>query len=404
LAILFYRTLPGAFDFLIFDLGKMKTMNANFKWKIVLIDDEADIREVVSLVLTDAGFIVETAENGTAGIELCKTFCPQIVITDIRMPGMDGLAVLEHLKKRSSDIEVIVITAFGELDFAIRALQLDASDFITKPVSENAIHLALKRAMERYLSRKKLKEYARFLEQENVNQAKLLHRDKLISLGRLSASVVHEINNPVAGILNYARLMLKMLKQGGLSEHSTVRFTDHLTLVASEAERISTIISSLLTFSRKTDFTISRVLIDELVERSLVLARHRLELAGIGLTVNVEQGIPGFKGDFNLLQQCLINLVFNAVDAMERGGLLELSASFCPETKRVLIKVSDSGVGIAPEDLDHIFEPFFTTKDEGHGVGLGLSIVFGIMERHRGGVTVHSQPGRGSAFTLEIPV
>lgn len=379
-------------------------MDADFKWKVVLIDDETDIREVVSLVLTDAGFIVETAGNGKAGLELCQTFCPHIVITDIRMPGMDGLAVLEHLKKRSPDIEVIVITAFGELDFAIRALQLDASDFITKPVSERAIHLALKRAMERYLSRKKLKEYALFLEQENINQAKLMHRDKLISLGRLSASVVHEINNPVAGILNYAKLMLKILEQGGFSEHSTVRFTDHLTLVASEAERISTIVSSLLTFSRKSSFTTSRVKIDELIERSLVLARHRLELAGIGLAVDVEQGIPEFEGDFNLLQQCLINLVFNAIDAMERGGLLEVSASFCPETRRVLIRVRDSGVGIAPESLDHIFEPFFTTKDEGRGVGLGLSIVFGIMERHRGNVTVKSQPGRGTAFTLELPV
>lgn len=299
---------------------------------------------------------------------------------------------------------MIVITAFGELDLAIRALQLDASDFITKPVSEKAIHLALKRAMERYSSRKKLKEYACFLEQENINQAKLMHKDKLISLGRLSASVVHEINNPVAGILNYARLMLKMLKQGGLFEHSTARFTDHLTLVASEAERISTIVSSLLTFSRKTDFTISRILMDELVERSLVLARHRLELAGIELTVNVEQGIPEFKGDFNLLQQCLINLILNAVDAMEMGDRLEVSASFCPEARRALLKVRDSGTGIAPEDLDQIFEPFFTTKDEGHGVGLGLSIVFGIMERHRGSVTVESQQGRGTSFTMEIPV
>jgi signal transduction histidine kinase len=403
LAILFYGALPGTFDSLNFDLGKMKTMDADFKWKVVLIDDETDIREVVSLVLTDAGFIVETAGNGKAGLELCQTFCPHIVITDIRMPGMDGLAVLEHLKKRSPDIEVIVITAFGELDLAIRALQLDASDFITKPVSEKAIHLALKRARERYLSRKKLREYALYLEQENINQAKLMHRDKLISLGRLSASVVHEINNPVAGILNYARLMLKTLKQGGLSEHS-VRFTDHLTLVASEAERISTIVSSLLTFSRKSSFTTSRVRIDELVERSLVLARHRLELAGIGLAVDVEQGIPEFEGDFNLLQQCLINLVFNAIDAMERGGLLEVSASFCPETRRALIKVSDTGTGIAPEDLDHIFEPFFTTKDEGRGVGLGLSIVFGIMERHRGGVTVKSRLGRGTDFTLQLPV
>ena len=374
------------------------------EWTIVLIDDEPDIREVVSLVLRDAGFAVETADNGRAGVELCETLCPQIVITDIRMPGMDGIEVLEHLKKHRPDIEVIVITAFGELDLAIRALQLDASDFITKPVSDPAIHLALKRAMERYRSRQQLQDYARFLEQENINQAKLMHRDKLISLGRLSASVVHEINNPLAGILNYARLMIKMLKQGELDDRKRGRFTSHLTLVASEAERISTIVSSLLTFSRKTEFTITRISMAELVERSLVLARHRLELSGIELSVQVDKEIPLFNGDFNLLQQCLINLVFNAIDAMEDGGRLEVSAAFCPDSKTVSLTVRDSGTGIAPENLDRIYEPFFTTKDEGHGVGLGLSIVFGIMERHGGSVAVDSTPGRGTAFTLEIPV
>ncbi len=374
------------------------------EWTIVLIDDEPDIREVVSLVLTDAGFAVETADNGRAGVELCETLCPQIVVTDIRMPGMDGIEVLEHLKKHRPDIEVIVITAFGELDLAIRALQLDASDFITKPVSDPAIHLALKRAMERYRSRQQLRDYARYLEQENINQAKLMHRDKLISLGRLSASVVHEINNPLAGILNYARLMIKMLKQGELDDRKRERFTAHLALVASEAERISTIVSSLLTFSRKTEFTITRISMAELVERSLVLARHRLELSGIELSVQVDKGIPLFNGDFNLLQQCLINLVFNAIDAMKDGGRLEVSAAFCPDSKTVTLTVRDSGSGIAPENLDRIYEPFFTTKDEGHGVGLGLSIVFGIMERHGGSVTVDSTPGRGTAFTLEIPV
>ena len=374
------------------------------EWTIVLIDDEPDIREVVSLVLKDAGFTVETADNGRAGIELCEIVRPQIVITDIRMPEMDGIGVLEHLKKNSPDMEVIVITAFGELDLAIRALQLDASDFITKPISDQAIHLALKRAMERYRSRQQLRDYARFLEQENINQAKLMHRDKLISLGRLSASVVHEINNPLAGILNYAKLMIKMLKQGELDDQRRMRFATHLNLVASEAERISTIVSSLLTFSRKNEFTITLVSMDELVERSLVLARHRLELSGIELCVHVEKEIPLFRGDFNLLQQCLINLIFNGIDAMEGGGRLGVSATFCPESKKVSLKVSDSGTGIDAGNLEHIYEPFFTTKDEGHGVGLGLSIVFGIMERHGGGVAVDSTPGRGSTFTLEIPV
>lgn len=373
------------------------------EWKIVLIDDEPDIRQVVSLVLEDVGFTVKTCDNGQAGVDLCEVFLPQIVITDIRMPGMDGIAVLEHLKNRFPDIEVIVITAFGELELAIRALQLDASDFITKPISERAINLALKRAMERYTSRKTLKEYAKFLEKENINQAKLMHRDKLTSLGRLSASVVHEINNPMAGILNYARLMIRMLKSGDLDADTRKKFIAHLELVESEAQRISTIVSSLLTFSRKTDFTITDVSMDELVERSVVLARHRLELSGIDLDVRMERGIPSFKGDFNALQQCIINLVFNGIDSMPQGGHLEIIASSKEQTGFVSLEIKDSGSGIDPGALEQIYEPFFTTKNEGHGVGLGLSIVFGIMERHGGSVDVQSTPGRGSSFVLRIP-
>ncbi|UCG04807.1 MAG: response regulator, partial [Desulfobacterales bacterium] len=118
-------------------------------WKIVLIDDEEDIREVMTIALQDAGYNVDTAPDGATGLQLCEDISPQIVITDIRMPGIDGLQVLETIKKDYPDIEVIVATAFGEMDLAIRALQLDASDFITKPISEEALYLALKRARER---------------------------------------------------------------------------------------------------------------------------------------------------------------------------------------------------------------------------------------------------------------
>ena len=134
------------------------------EWKIILIDDEQDIRDVVSMTLRDAGYEVFTAEDGKTGLDLCMGKNPQIVITDIRMPGMDGLKVLEILKDKSPDIEVIVATAFGEMDVAVRALQLDASDFITKPVSHDALFMALKRAKERWSARRQIKEYTAMLE------------------------------------------------------------------------------------------------------------------------------------------------------------------------------------------------------------------------------------------------
>ncbi|MBU1568991.1 MAG: response regulator, partial [Proteobacteria bacterium] len=146
------------------------------EWKVVLIDDEQDIRDVVSLTLQDAGYEVFTAEDGKTGLNLCIEKNPQIVITDIRMPGMDGLKVLEILKDKSPDIEVIVVTAFGEIDFAIRALHLDASDFINKPINDEALHLAMKRACRRYTSRKQIKDYTALLEKEKADTAQELMR------------------------------------------------------------------------------------------------------------------------------------------------------------------------------------------------------------------------------------
>lgn len=279
------------------------------EWKVVLIDDEQDIRDVVSLSLQDAGYEVFTAEDGKTGLNLCMEKNPQIVITDIRMPGMDGLKVLEILKDKSPDIEVIVVTAFGEIDFAIRALQLDASDFINKPINDEALHLAMKRASSRYTSRKQLKDYTALLEREFANQARILHQDKMISLGRLAASVVHEINNPLSGILNYARLMIRILNRGPLAEDRREKFGQYLKLVESETGRCSQIVSSLLTFSRKSSLTFETVAIADLIERCTILSQHKLQLQHIGLESRIEPDIPPVKGDFNQLQQCVINLI-----------------------------------------------------------------------------------------------
>ena len=143
------------------------------EWKVVLIDDEADIREVTALSLTDAGYQVETAADGKAGLNLVASAAPQIVVTDIRMPRMDGLEVLAKIKQAGSQAEVIVVTAFGEMDLAIQALRLDASDFITKPINDESLHLALRRARERYLARKQVRDYTSLLEKENADSVVL---------------------------------------------------------------------------------------------------------------------------------------------------------------------------------------------------------------------------------------
>jgi signal transduction histidine kinase len=134
------------------------------------------------------------------------------------------------------------------------------------------------------------------------------------------------------------------------------------------------------------------------------LSQHKFELSQIRLESHIQAHIPPVKGDFNQLQQCVINLIFNAIDAMPEGGTLTLEGHYDSETRRAVITVKDTGQGIAPDDLPNIFEPFFTTKSQAFGVGLGLSTVYGIMDRHEGVVNVESRPGEGSAFMLALPV
>jgi signal transduction histidine kinase len=243
----------------------------------------------------------------------------------------------------------------------------------------------------------------RRLEQQFSDQARLLHQDKMMSLGRLAASVVHEINNPLAGILNYVRLMIKIMSRGEPSPEQLEKFQRYLGLVESETDRCSRIVSNLLAFSRKSKMEFVQMNVNELLERSLMLSRHKMTLQNIETKTDLDSKVPLIQGDFNQLQQGIINLLFNAIDAMPDGGTLILASAFNARMKLVEITVSDTGCGIPKENLPHIFEPFFTTKTEGKGLGLGLSTVFGIVDRHKGTIEVRSEVGQGTTFTVRFP-
>jgi signal transduction histidine kinase len=225
----------------------------------------------------------------------------------------------------------------------------------------------------------------------------------MITLGRLAASVVHEINNPLAGILNYLRLMIKILGRQAPDQEHVEKFQRYLILVESETSRCSRIVSNLLAFSRKSETEFKVIDLHQLLQKCMMLSQHKLDLQNIQTRVNLESHVPNVWGDFNQIQQCLLNLVFNAIDAMPSGGTLSIGCSHDKSRNMVEIVVKDTGCGIAKEDLPHIFEPFYTTKMEGEGLGLGLVTVQGIIERHKGTIQVESESGKGTAFTIKLP-
>jgi two-component system NtrC family sensor kinase len=235
---------------------------------------------------------------------------------------------------------------------------------------------------------------------------KLLHQDKMASLGKLSASVVHEINNPIAGILNLVVLMKRIIDEGGLGEAELVQFGRYLNLAETETRRISRIVSNLLAFSRQSRMELKRVDINRLIEHTLFLNSNLLRIHGVRAETSLDPDLPHLIGSEDQLQQVFMNLISNATEAMEpsSGGVLHIETTHLLAQNAVSIKFQDSGVGIPEENISKLFEPFFTTKKKGIGVGLGLSVAYGIVQEHGGSIYVQSKKGKGSTFNVRLPL
>jgi len=234
---------------------------------------------------------------------------------------------------------------------------------------------------------------------------KLQRSDRLASLGQLSASVAHEINNPVAGVLNLSMLMQRMLTEEGVPRERLANFRRYLSQVISETSRIGRIVSDLLAFSHRSQSNRDTNDLNEIIQSTLSLAEHRLKLAEVSIELELADGLLTVECNRSQIQQVLLNLVLNAAEAMHgsEGSTLHI-ASGKAGGDRVFFAVSDTGEGIPDENLRRIFDPFFTTKGEGKGVGLGLAVSYGIIQSHGGEIAVDSAVGVGTTFTIVLPV
>jgi signal transduction histidine kinase len=233
---------------------------------------------------------------------------------------------------------------------------------------------------------------------------KMIQEDRMISLGKLVASSVHEINNPIQGLLTFSHLMQDILGEGELSAENVEKFKKYVSLMSTELERCGNIISGLLSFSRQSELAPKDIDLNEILEQAIALTRHKMEIQDIQLSTKLSPHPLIVNGDVNQLQQCLLNLIFNAIEAMTEGGQMRVMSEQDKANGKALVEIRDTGTGIAEENLAHIFDPFFSTKEEGEGTGLGLSIVYGIVKNHGGDIRVESQKGKGSTFVLSFPV
>jgi two-component system NtrC family sensor kinase len=235
---------------------------------------------------------------------------------------------------------------------------------------------------------------------------KLMQSDRLASLGQLSASVAHEINNPVSGILNLAMLMQRILKDDGIPKERIADYRRYLQQVITETTRVGRIVSDLLSFSRRSKPQRSLADLNKIVRSTLSLVSHKMKLANVEAKTHLNEELPLVPCDSSQIQQVVLNLVMNATEAMHQrsSGQVTVTTDRSPDRTCVILTVEDTGEGIPPEHLTKIFDPFFTTKPEGKGVGLGLAVLYGIVEAHGGEVEVKSQVGEGTTFKVKLPL
>ena len=232
----------------------------------------------------------------------------------------------------------------------------------------------------------------------------VLHVEKMATIGKMAAVVAHEINNPLAGILTYAKLVRRWIERGEAGTSKKGDAEQSLDLIAAESHRCGELVKNLLTFSRTAPMNVVTTDLDVVVDRGVRLLRHQMEMNGIELHLELAQGLPKIQCDPGQIEQVVLALVMNAIDAMPRGGNLWLSTRFSEASMEVAIEVRDDGSGIPPEILPRLFEPFLTTKESGKGVGLGLAVSENIVERHEGRIDVQSELGKGTTFTVTLPL
>ncbi len=513
------------------------------KANILIVDDEAQIAEMISASLQAHGYSVAVAYDGAQGIERAGREKFDLAIMDIQMPGMDGITALGEIKKLDPEMEVIIATGHGTMGTAIQSLRKGAFDYLHKPFELKELLKVVERALEKrkfndiaraifstvqpeeqlrviidsvtrilkggesllvlpdkdgkphvavsqgledeaalasrlemcsralaapdgaaksvlpvetpYLDRKfsdirgldkvafslflplvendkpaglicinRTEPDAYFTEDDlqrarifgslvnlalrnsslyrqlQETQSQLIQAEKMSALGQLAGGLAHEINNPLSGILGLTQLVLENLPQ------DSQNYSD-LKEIEKAVFRCKKIIVSLLSFSRQEKTHMEPVSINEAIEETLTLCARQMELKHIKIVRQLAPGLPLVNADFQQLMQVFLNIFTNARDAMPDGGELTIATSLLKTPagdEMLMTSVTDTGPGIPRDILGRIFDPFFTTKPVGKGTGLGLSVCIGIIDRHNGTIKAHSAPGKGTTFTISLPV
>jgi signal transduction histidine kinase len=351
--------------------------------RILIVDDDEAIRSFLLEMLAATSYPVQAVSNGEDALKEIARQTYSLVITDLLMPRMDGLHLLEEVTRRSPDSVVLAITGQGTIKDVVQLMKRGAHDVLTKPFGLEEIRLAIEKALRHQALRRQNREL----------QARLQHSERMAGIGRLAAGVAHELNNPLDGVLRFVNLSLERV--AGESE-----VHEYLTEARTGLKRMADIVRSLLRFSRTVAVEGEPRGIRAMAREAVASLRHLEFFSRVEARFQFDSDDISVPGG---LFQVLVNLVKNAYDAMEKTGG-ELTIVTRPAGGQIEVLVADTGPGIPEQDREKVFEPFFTTKEPGKGTGLGLAISQRIMERYGGTLALESRSGQGTTAIVRLPV
>lgn len=403
--------------------------------KILIVDDARSVRLILSAILKAEGYRVVAAGNGAEALEkVIADSTINLIVSDINMPVMGGIDLVKELRKQGLDVPIMMVSDVNDISVVVEALNSGASDYVLKDANiEKTVVFTVNKTLERHRLVQKNQQLEQRVELEvRKNREKdvlLLQQDKLASIGQLAAGVAHEINNPLGFITSnlgtlkgyaenltqFTTLLQTTIDQqcsdeerrivDEASQRLDIAYILHdiisLIIESSEgAERVKRIVMDLKDFARADEKGFSPADLNKCIKSSLNIVHN--ELKNVADVVLRLEPLPMVVCSAGQINQVIANLLVNAGHSIEKHGTITVNSR--QEGERAIIAISDTGCGMTEDVRKRIFEPFYTTKEVGKGTGLGLTISYDIIKKHGGNISVESEPGRGTTFTVRLPI
>jgi len=372
---------------------------------ILLVDDEEGIRKVLGISLADRGYRVHTAADGRQALALFDATAPAIVLTDIKMPGMDGLDLLKALKQRNPDTEVIIITGHGDVDLAILSLKHQATDYITKPIDEQILDVALRRAHERIAMRRQLRDYTENLERMVAEKTRqLIQAERLAAVGETVAGLAHAIKNIAGGLKGGI-----FVAEKGMELADDIYLQQGWQMTRDNVQRMEQLALDLLNIGKPAIYDFKPTDPNRPLREVYQLMASQAVQADVRLAVSEDVNLRAVEMDFEAIHRCLLNLVTNALEACAdlpaecrgpQAATVEMAVT--PTPAGIEYRVSDTCGGMDEPVRSKLFKGFVTTKGS-RGTGIGLMLTRKIVDAHHGRIEVFTKKKSGTTFTICLP-